>query len=125
MRLKLFLSFLLVIVVAVAGVALIVQLGTAREVRSFMFGGGMGIITEMQTALEDYYAANGTWQGVGERAEHHPNAWDGSRARRDDEPEIQGGGYTGRGGCRFGGDGGGHDTDEQRAGGSHGTASGR
>ncbi|HSQ16824.1 MAG TPA: ATP-binding protein, partial [Anaerolineales bacterium] len=64
MRLKLFLSFLLVIVVAVAGVALIVQLGTAREVRSFMFGGGMGIITEMQTALEDYYAANGTWEGV-------------------------------------------------------------
>ena len=64
MRLRLFLSFLLVIVVAVAGVALIVQLGTAREVRSFMFGGGMGIITEMQTALEDYYAANGTWEGV-------------------------------------------------------------
>ena len=64
MRLKLFLSFLLVIVVAVAGVALIVQLGTAREVRSFMFGGGMGIITEVQTALEDYYAANGTWEGV-------------------------------------------------------------
>jgi two-component system sensor histidine kinase BaeS len=64
MRLRLFLSFLLVIVVAVVGVAWIVQLGTVREVRAFMFGGGMGIITEMQASLEDYYAANGSWDGV-------------------------------------------------------------
>ncbi len=64
MRLRLFLSFVLIIVVAVAGVAWIVQQGTAREVRAFMFGGGVGIITEMQAALEDYYTANGSWNGV-------------------------------------------------------------
>ncbi len=64
MRLRLFLSFVLVILVAVAGVAWIVQQGAAREVRAFMFGGGMGIITEMQTSLEDYYSANGSWEGV-------------------------------------------------------------
>jgi len=64
MRLRLFLSFVLVILVAVAGVAWIVQQGAAREVRAFMFGGGMGILTEMQTSLEDYYSANGSWEGV-------------------------------------------------------------
>ena len=64
MRLKLFLSFLLIILVAVAGVAWIVQQGTAREVRTFMFGGGAGMLSEMQAALEAYYATNGSWAGV-------------------------------------------------------------
>ncbi len=64
MRVKLFLSFLLIILVAVAGVAWIVQQGTAREVRAFMFGGGIGILSEMQASLEAYYAENGSWAGV-------------------------------------------------------------
>ena len=64
MRIKLFLSFLLIILVAVAGVAWIVQQGAAREVRAFMFGGGMGVLSEMQTTLETYYAENGSWDGV-------------------------------------------------------------
>ncbi len=64
MRIKLFLSFLLIILVAVAGVAWIVQQGAAREVRAFMFGGGMGVLSEMQAALETYYAENGSWDGV-------------------------------------------------------------
>lgn len=64
MRVKLFLSFLLIILVAVAGVAWIVQQGTAREVRAFMFGGGMGVLSELQTSLEDYYANHGSWVGV-------------------------------------------------------------
>ncbi len=64
MRLKLFLSYLLIIVVAVAGVAWIVQEGAAREVRAFMFGGGLGMITEMKSVLEDFYIANGSWDGV-------------------------------------------------------------
>ena len=64
MRIKLFLSFLLIILVAVAGVAWIVQQGAAREVRAFMFGGGMGVLSEMQATLETYYAENGSWDGV-------------------------------------------------------------
>lgn len=64
MRVKLFLSFLLIILVSVAGVAWIVQQGTAREVRAFMFGSGMGVLTELQASLQDYYAANGSWTGV-------------------------------------------------------------
>jgi two-component system OmpR family sensor kinase/two-component system sensor histidine kinase BaeS len=64
MRLKLFLSFLLIILVAVAGVAWIVQQGAAREVRTFMFGGGAGMLSEMQATLQEYYATNGSWAGV-------------------------------------------------------------
>ena len=64
MRVKLFLSFLLIILVAVAGVAWIVQQGTVREVQAFMFGGGIGILSEMQASLEAYYAANDSWEGV-------------------------------------------------------------
>ena len=64
MRVKLFLSFLLIILVAVAGVAWIVQQGTVREVQAFMFGGGIGILSEMQASLEAYYAENGSWAGV-------------------------------------------------------------
>ena len=64
MRIKLFLAFLIVILVAVAGVAWIVQQGTAREVRAFMFGSGMGVLSEVQASLEAYYAQNGSWDGV-------------------------------------------------------------
>jgi len=64
MRLRLFLSFLIIVLVAVVGVAVIVRTGTAREVRAFMFGSGMVGLTELQTELQAYYAANGSWDGV-------------------------------------------------------------
>src|SRR4030065_2285322 len=64
MRLRLFLSFIIIVLVAVVGVAVIDRTGTAREVRAFMFGSGMVGLTELQTELQAYYAANGSWDGV-------------------------------------------------------------
>jgi signal transduction histidine kinase len=64
MRLKLFLSFALIVLVSVSLVALIARRGAVNEVRSFMFRGGMVGLTELATSLENYYQVNGTWKGV-------------------------------------------------------------
>jgi two-component system sensor histidine kinase BaeS len=64
LRLKLILSFLLIILVAVAGLALIVQTGTAREVRAFMFGSRMADVQGLKAELEDFYATTGSWQSI-------------------------------------------------------------
>jgi len=64
MRIKLILSFSLVVLVTVAAVVLVARLGSTQAVRSFMFRGGMTGTEELVTALEAYYAANDSWQGV-------------------------------------------------------------
>ncbi|RPI27020.1 MAG: HAMP domain-containing protein [Chloroflexota bacterium] len=64
MRLRLILSFVLVGLVSILSVVLIVSLSTAREVHTFMFGGGMTGIDELVGTLEDYYSQHQTWQGV-------------------------------------------------------------
>ncbi len=63
MRLRLFLSFALVVLVAVVGVALIARQGAAQEVRQFMFGGGSGQ-PALLARLQAYYQENGSWEGV-------------------------------------------------------------
>jgi two-component system sensor histidine kinase BaeS len=64
MRLRLILSFTLIVLVSVATVVLIARLTTANEVRAFMFRGGASGSTGMVNNLEAYYLANGSWQGV-------------------------------------------------------------
>ncbi len=64
MRLRLILSFSLIVLVSVATVVLIARLTTANEVRTFMFRGGASGSTGMVNNLEAYYQANGSWQGV-------------------------------------------------------------
>jgi two-component system sensor histidine kinase BaeS len=64
MRLKLFLSFTLIVLVSVSLVAIIARRGAVNEVRTFMFRGGMYGLSDLTTSLEDYYQANGTWKGV-------------------------------------------------------------
>ncbi len=64
MRLRLVLSFILIVVVSVATVVLIVHFGAANEVRAFMFRGGMNGANGLVSALESYYSANSSWQGV-------------------------------------------------------------
>jgi signal transduction histidine kinase len=64
MRLKLFLSFALIVLVSVILVAFIARLGVAREVRTFMFGGGMTGSSGLVSALERYYQVNTSWEGV-------------------------------------------------------------
>ncbi len=64
MRLKLILSFSLVVLVTIASVMLVARQGTAEAVRGFMYRGGISGSEELVSALEDYYAASGSWQGV-------------------------------------------------------------
>jgi signal transduction histidine kinase len=64
MRLRLFLSFTLIVLVSVASFALLARQRVAGEVRAFMFRGGMTGVDELVTTLEDYYRINQSWQGV-------------------------------------------------------------
>ncbi len=64
MRLKLFLSFTLIVLVSVSLVAVIARRGAVNEVRSFMFRGGMYGLSDLTTSLENYYHTNATWKGV-------------------------------------------------------------
>jgi two-component system sensor histidine kinase BaeS len=64
MRLRLILSFVLIVLVSVTSVVLIARQGAVSGVRAFMFRGGMTGTGGLVSALEDYYRANGSWQGV-------------------------------------------------------------
>jgi signal transduction histidine kinase len=64
MRLKLFLSFVLIVVVSVVLVTWIARQGAVGEVRAFMYRGGMTGTDGLAGELEDYYRQNGSWQGV-------------------------------------------------------------
>jgi hypothetical protein len=61
MRLKLFLSYIFIVIVSVTLVAVITRRGAIYEVRTFMFRGGMVGLSDMTTSLENYYQANGSW----------------------------------------------------------------
>ncbi len=64
MRLRLILSFALIVVVAVASVVIIARQGAANEVRAFMFRGTMVESDELVSLLEAYYRDNGTLEGA-------------------------------------------------------------
>ncbi len=64
MRLKLFLSFTLIVLISVSLVAVIARRGAVNEVRSFMFRGGMVGLSDLANNLENYYLTNGSWRGV-------------------------------------------------------------
>jgi two-component system sensor histidine kinase BaeS len=64
MRLKLLISFFMIALVSIGSVVIAARRTNAREVRSFMFGGGMYGLGGMATRLESYYQENGTWEGV-------------------------------------------------------------
>lgn len=64
MRLKLLLSFFLIVLVSIASVVLAARMANAREIRTFMFGGGMYGLGGMTTQLEYYYQENSSWAGV-------------------------------------------------------------
>ena len=66
MRLRLILSFALVALAAIGSVLLITQQTITSEVHTFMMRGGMMGFSTLVEELEDYYQANGTWQGVEE-----------------------------------------------------------
>jgi len=65
MRLRLILSFLLIVLISVVSVVLIVRQGALREVRAFMLRGSMTDVDELVDSLQTYYASNGSWTDVG------------------------------------------------------------
>jgi len=64
MRRRILLSFGLVILITLGGVAFFLQKGTARELRTFMRRGGMFGAEEMVIQLENYYQHHGSWEGA-------------------------------------------------------------
>ncbi len=66
MRLRLFLSFVLIILIAVGSVVLITRQSTVQEVRDFMFRGGVlgleNLVTRLETCYEEYQA----WENCAE-----------------------------------------------------------
>ncbi|MCL4560802.1 MAG: ATP-binding protein [Chloroflexi bacterium] len=64
MRLRLILSFLLVVLVAIGGITYFARQSTSREVQAFMFQGNMTDANEVVSILENYYNQNGGWAGV-------------------------------------------------------------
>jgi two-component system sensor histidine kinase BaeS len=64
MRLRLFLSFTVVAIVAILSTILVVRRDASQQVRNYMFRGGMLGITTLVTNLESYYSNHSGWQGV-------------------------------------------------------------
>lgn len=62
MRLRLFLSFALVVLIAIISVVLIVRQNTAQEVRNFMFRGGVMGLENLVTNLETCYGKYQSWE---------------------------------------------------------------
>lgn len=65
MRARLFISFILVMLVSIISVSLIARQGTAREINAFMFRGVMLDPDALLESLKDYYELNGNWGQVG------------------------------------------------------------
>lgn len=64
LRVKLLLSYVLVVAVTLVSVVLIVRYGAAREVGRFMTDQGMVDQGDLARIVENYYRQNGTWNGV-------------------------------------------------------------
>ncbi len=64
MRLRLILSFTLVVLVSLLTVSAVARQSAASEVRVFMARGGMVGLSNLVENLETYYYTHGSWQGV-------------------------------------------------------------
>jgi len=64
MRLRLILSFTLIVFVTLASIALIARNSTAEEVSRFIGSGGVFGMENIAIRLESYYHTNQTWRGV-------------------------------------------------------------
>jgi signal transduction histidine kinase len=64
MRLRIILSFVLIALVSVGSVLVIARQTVQREVRAYMFRGGMSGVEGLVTNLENYYQENGSWDGA-------------------------------------------------------------
>lgn len=96
MRLRLILSFVLIVLVAVTGVVLIARQGAATEVRMFMSRGGMARLDSLTEALEIYYQQHGSWEGAGNLLESFAtSSASGQGAGQGNRPDHAGQGMMG------------------------------
>ncbi|MBC8330677.1 MAG: HAMP domain-containing protein [Anaerolineae bacterium] len=65
MRIRLILSYALIILITTLSLVVIVRMNTAEAVRNFMFRGGAAGVAPLVEELESYYQEMGSWQGVG------------------------------------------------------------
>ena len=63
MRLRLVLSYALVVLVTIVSILLLVRQGAAREVGNYMTRAAMGL-DDLAAELEVYYQQNGSWEGA-------------------------------------------------------------
>ena len=92
MRLRLMLSFVLIVFVAIVTVVLIARFGAAAEVRNFMYRGGASGTEGLVAALEDYYSTNSGWDGAQsllERAGHGRGAGRGVGVASAESQRLQ------------------------------------
>ena len=66
MRWRLFLAFVLVIVITLGAVGLFARQSTLREIDRFVGGGGLFGLENLVADLESYYRDTGSWDGVTE-----------------------------------------------------------
>ncbi len=66
MRIRLILSYALIVLVSITSVVVIASQNAASEVRAFMFRGGMTSSADLVDSLKTYYSENASWQGVEE-----------------------------------------------------------
>jgi two-component system sensor histidine kinase BaeS len=64
MRLRLILSFFVIVLVAILSTVFIVRLNTPQQVQNFMLRGGMQGLDTLSNELEAYYNSKGSWDGV-------------------------------------------------------------
>lgn len=64
MRIRLILSFVIVVIISITVVVLVARQSTENEVRAFIYHGGSADADGLVDTLQDYYAGNDSWIGV-------------------------------------------------------------
>jgi len=64
MRLRLFLSLMIIALVSIASGVVIARQGAVNELRGYMFRGGMYGAERLVAELEEYYATHQSWEGA-------------------------------------------------------------
>ncbi|MEA3439176.1 MAG: ATP-binding protein [Chloroflexota bacterium] len=64
MRIRLILSFVIVVIISITVVVLVARQSTENEVRAFINHGGSVDADRLMDTLQDYYAGNDSWIGV-------------------------------------------------------------
>lgn len=90
MRIRLFLSFVTIVLITIASVLFIAGRQTAQEVRKFMYRGGMTGTEELVAELESYYKSHHSWAGV-EQIFSAPGFWGNMPGGHGMGPGMMGG----------------------------------